>query len=748
MKNFKSIVLSIAVVFGLTAQMALTSCSDDKTEEAPATAMLTFTKGDQQSRELSIDDKLEVSVQFTARMRWTAAKQNNASWLTLSSESGGGGTHTLTFYATRNTGKDARKEVVTITCGEQKENLTIVQAGSDVSIINPSSIPNYDKFFHNSEHGGDKILKSDSKFSFARYKQSEHFFVFWDKYFGDDPNGPDVASGDRVDVDDLLQKAEHFFHTNIETLGMAVLGQGKSVLDQYKMQIYILDPTPEWWVATGSGYDDMIGALWVTPATCQPVGSTIAHEIGHSFQYQVYADKVQCDGAPNNYHHGFRYGFGNNGDGGCGYWEQCAQWQSYQDYPDEQFESYNFSEWVANHHRHFHHEWMRYASYWLQTYWVEKHGISAYGRIWRESAFPEDAIETYTRIFNGGDWGKTREELFDYAVHMATFDMASLPSIKQNYLDVYSTSMLRNSEGYYQPTLANCPGATGFNVIPLNVPEGGGKVVVDFRGLESGAPLLADDPGEYRDGDGRPAGTTRTYNAGPQAGWRYGFVAYANGSRTYSSVGSAKEGTLEFDVPDDASRLYLVVQGSPESYYRHAWNDDEKDDLMYPYAVKFQGTGLLGVFDIDLSAEPHDVDISYEVSCDANAQDYAQGTLSLANFDICQGLVIAPDVLESAILNVGVAPTEGKVAVQSRETNGKLVSDGRANNGFWLDADGNNSYWGENGYIYFEINGTTLTYGSYPGHCEAGKTYEMRPVLVYVKDGKEYYANITITLKF
>lgn len=53
------------------------------------------------------------------------------------------------------------------------------------------------------------------------------------------------------------------------------------------------------------------------PSTCHPVGSTIAHEIGHSFQYQVYADKVNKQGYPADLHHGFRYGFGPDGAGGC-----------------------------------------------------------------------------------------------------------------------------------------------------------------------------------------------------------------------------------------------------------------------------------------------------------------------------------------------------------------------------------------------------------------------------------------------
>ena len=210
-------------------------------------------------------------------------------------------------------------------------------------MISPSDIPDYDKFFVNSEWGP-TILSKSAKFSFARYKSSEHFFVFWAPEFGDDPNASTVPANMRVDIDDLLAKAEKFFDTNINKLGMATLGQGKSMLDKYKMQIYLL--YQEEWLATGSGYDDAIGALWVNPSTCQPVGSTIAHEIGHSFQFQTYADRVQAQGVPNDYKSGFRYGFeGPDGanNGGCVYWEQCAQWQSFQDYPEQQFTSYDYN---------------------------------------------------------------------------------------------------------------------------------------------------------------------------------------------------------------------------------------------------------------------------------------------------------------------------------------------------------------------------------------------------------------------
>ena len=269
---------------------------------------------------------------------------------------------------------------------------------SDVKVMDKSKIVDYNQYYcpakwnEGFEKGPDYMLRSDARWSWWRMKQSEHFFVFWEPGFGDNPNAESVPEALRVDVDDLLQKAEQFYKTNVEKLGMATIGEGKSVLDNYKMQIYLLYQTK--WLATGSGYDDKIGALWVNPSTCKPVGSTIGHEIGHSFQYQVSADKLftgevtpidRADGSqlvPA----GFRYGFGANGAGGCAYWEQCAQWQSFQDYPNECFDQEaHYAVWLKNHHRHFNHEFMRYASYRFQYWFTEKHGIASFARIWKES---------------------------------------------------------------------------------------------------------------------------------------------------------------------------------------------------------------------------------------------------------------------------------------------------------------------------------------------------------------------------
>ena len=230
------------------------------------------------------------------------------------------------------------------------------------------------------------------------------------------------------------------------------------MLDKYKMQIYLL--YQEEWLATGSGYDDAIGALWVNPSTCQPVGSTIAHEIGHSFQFQTYADRVQAQGVPNDYKSGFRYGFeGPDGanNGGCVYWEQCAQWQSFQDYPEQQFTSYDYNVWLANCHRHFHHEFHLYASYWLQSYWVAKHGVDAYGKIWTDSRAPEDAIMTYTRLYNGNDYSKTREVLFDYAVRMATYDIDGVREYSNGFQNRYTPNFVKMRKASIRSHMTTAP---------------------------------------------------------------------------------------------------------------------------------------------------------------------------------------------------------------------------------------------------------------------------------------------------
>ena len=452
-------------------------------------------------------------------------------------------------------------------------------------------IPNFDKYYKPYEFSDMDMFQSSSKWSWHRYKQSEHFFVFWEAAFGNDPNSNSVPSNLRVDIDDLLAKAEQFYQTNIVSTQFCTVGQGRSYLDIYKMEIYLLYQTE--WLATGSGYDNVIGALWVNPSTCQPVGSTIGHEIGHSFQYQVYCDQIYTGETGEwDFKSGFRYGY-DGSNGGNGFWEQTAQWQSFQDYPSEFFEEW-FYEWPNHNHRHFEHEYMRYASYWFHEYLANKYGRPVIGNIWKNARYPEDALSTYMRLYLNNDYNVLREELFDYAFKMATYDLDTLRSYSNGKEDLYNCRFYNNN-GFLQIAYSKCPGATGFNIIPLTLPTGSTKQVkVEFVGLNPGDSLANDDPGVWVKED-ENGGTVRNYNSVNKGnvGWRYGFVSLnRDGSRTYSTVYNSSKATAKFTVPTNAQKLYFVVQGSPNTYIKSAWDDDERTDAQFPYKIKLTNTSL------------------------------------------------------------------------------------------------------------------------------------------------------------
>lgn len=433
-----------------------------------------------------------------------------------------------------------------------------------------------------------------NRWTFKHSKESEHFVVFWDKTFGE-ISGTGKVTGQvsklTVDINDLLAKAEQFYNTNVNTLKMCVTGEGKSQLDKYKMAFYLIDMTD--WLATGSGNDNKIGTMWVSPNTCQPVGSTIGHEIGHSFQYQTYCDNL-LRGKPNDFKSGFRYGYpGSNG--GCGFWEQCAQWQSFQDYPNEAIQSYHFSVWIQNCHRHFEHEWMRYASYYEQYYWTEKQGITALGRIWNESKYPEDANQAYMRIFLNNDYNTLRGQLFEYAQHCASFDFKAIKSYVGTSYDSYNTTLYNVEDGWKQIGYKQCPQPTGINVIKVNNPTAGKTVKVSLRTLAAGSALPAGDPGTMVDGDGKNVGTATTYNTTSVKGFEghaFGVVALVQGgTRVYSPVtysGTGEDAVCEFTIPEKTTRLWVVVQGSPTKYFQNPWDDKEETDNQLPYQIKIE----------------------------------------------------------------------------------------------------------------------------------------------------------------
>jgi len=612
---------------------------------------------------------------------------------------------------------------------------------------------NKDKFYVPNDWKNNDFENDASKWSFARSRQSEHFIVFWEAGFGGDPNADNVPEAMRVDVEDLLQKVESFFEMNVNTLKFAELGSEKSNLDKFKMQIYLL--YQQEWLATGAGYDDVIGALWVNPSTCKPVGSTIAHEIGHSFQYQVYADLLANGEISNDFTRGFRYGYG--GNGGNGFWEQCAQWQSFQSYPEEAFSSYNFGVYMKNYHRHFGHEWQRYASYWLQYYWAEKHGLDFLGKLWREAKKPEDPLQAYMRI-NGLTAEELNDELYDAVSHLVTWDIDAIRSYGKDYIGKYNYKLFQLEDGSYQVAYSSCPGTSGYNVIPLNVPEIGTVVSTKFTGLDAGAALAPDDPGKYTDKETVLSRTTYNCNSSSEAGWRYGYVALLdNGQRIYSEMNQEDANTVEFAVPEGCEKLWFVVLGAPSTYSAHAWDEIESNDDQWPYKIKFSNTDLLGNITINPNDTPKDLTLSYDISFPADASAYSGTTVNLTSSGdvnkIAQALVMQPSSVISALLAAKETPREGKVAFAAVEPSGSLNYNTTANGfGFWFDSKGSVTNWGADNdsriFSEFDSGNFEFKFGQYPGKSKAGDNFTVRNALVYTLNGQQhritFVFNITI----
>ena len=216
-----------------------TSCKDDE-EEYSADYLLAIAEEDMN---ISVDaETTSYEIELTARAIWkaTVTAGNEDGWLTLENDGDTGGVNTLSFSMEENTTGATRTATITITCHTAQKEITVTQSGSDLMIMDESEIEDFEKYYKPAEFASMDMLRSDAQWSWFRSKQSEHFFVFWEAGFGDDPNAETVPANMRVDIDDLLEKVEQFYTTNIERLKFAEIGQGKSYLDEYKMEIYLL----------------------------------------------------------------------------------------------------------------------------------------------------------------------------------------------------------------------------------------------------------------------------------------------------------------------------------------------------------------------------------------------------------------------------------------------------------------------------------------------------------------------------
>ena len=455
--------------------------------------------------------------------------------------------------------------------------------------LSPSDVPDYDKIYMCSEFRKSTRdgyvtttfydpLKQASLYYFGRSRQSEHFIIFWDKDFG--TTMPDeTASPYHLDTKAFLDWCEEIYAYYVNTLKFAHLTEAdKSYLDQYKFEIFLWHQTE--WAAYGSGPEDNItGCLWVNPEAANS-RSTVAHEIGHSFQYQVGCDLLLNKKTSDISTVAFRYDQGN----GSGFWEQTAQWQAYQMCPEETFTNYNFTTFCDNAHRHFAHEDMRYGSYFFHYYWVDKYGMDAVAKVWNAARKPKDSMESYMSAFSL-TLDEFNAQLYEYAAKAATWDFQQIRTEGARHAGAVAWKGADAGEGWWKVDPSKAPESTGFNHIRLSVAPGQ-QLTMDFAGLPN-------EPGYNSSGNAS------------QAGWTVGFVSLGEdlATRSYSASATAtaatgNNATTTWTVPAGAKYVWAVVACTPTSYIIHLWDENNKNDRHWPYKVKFTADGEV----LDLSA--------------------------------------------------------------------------------------------------------------------------------------------------
>lgn len=582
----------------------------------------------------------------------------------------------------------------------------------------------------------------------SRSKETENYIVYWDNKYGN-TIPTNASSTYSVDIDDLLAKAEGFYAMNVGKL--AFCDEGNSNVSKYKMMI-LLNYTTDW-VCYGGGYDDTIGALWLSPSTSKPVGHSVAHEVGHSFQYQVYADLKG--------YAGFRTAIGN----GSTFWEQTAQWQANQSYPELKWEQ-SWNLYKNTHNYAMTHEWHRYQSYWWHYYLAENYGIDIIGKLWRHNSGKGiDPNQAYMSM-QGIDANALYLEYFKYAMKMATVDLDVAREEADNYYPSLSFDYISLGGSKHQVTYRSCPQSTGFNIIPLNVPAGGTEITTDFTSLANGAALPEGDKKQYFDGDKFTTVNTNTYNSisnYAKRGFHLGYVALKNdGSREYlydeKVYCTGTDATAEISskvscvVPEGTKRLFLVVSPSPSEYIQHKWDENITNDDQWPYTVEFTNTNIYGFADIN-NGPISDATVTYDVYFPESSSVYV-GTSVKVDGTAASALGTAFQMQAASVGGLMTewntsGPADGKAMFYAVDANGAINNAASTANGYghWFDASGNRSAYAS-GYVFSEFDSSTMTFtlGQYPGKTKDGDNYTIRQAIKYKKGDKTAVATFVFNI--
>ena len=410
--------------------------------------------------------------------------------------------------------------------------------------VNPVSAPQKLIFVPDSLKPYD-FNKDEERWCWRHSAQTQNIVYFWEKPFGDNPQNPPSLEGKpmKFDLGNLQTQVERFYRFFRDTLKFSLPG---SICDQYKMMVmvnYSLEGT-----AYGGTYDDFIGALWVTPNRIQDKKlNCLAHELGHSFQLQIMADKT------------------GEAWGGSGFFEMTSQWMLWRVNPDWiTDEKYHFDAFRQLTHKGYLHLDNIYHSPYVIEWWAEKHGLESIAQLYREGKVGEDPVVTYKRKYKMSQ-KQFNDEMFDCYRHLVDFDFDYARKETRPYACTFDTRMLKQKNGYLRPDTASIPENYGFNAIKLEIPKAGKKVTVDFRALDAEGKASKDK-------------MARTI------GYRYGLVGVTADTDEciYSPMGETMNGKVSLVAPKSQplKALYLVVMGAPAN---HSLDPSSR---RFPYEVR------------------------------------------------------------------------------------------------------------------------------------------------------------------
>ena len=592
----------------------------------------------------------------------------------------------------------------------------------------------------------------------TRSRETDNVIVFWDKYYGDKaPDQLATSSDYYVDINDLLKKCEAFFDLELNTLGF--VDPETSNLSRYKVMVLMNHTTT--WTCYGGGYDYQVSALWLNPSTCKPVGHSVAHEIGHSFHYMCYSEHSKhTESSTDNT--GFHLACGN----GQAVWEQTAQWQANQSYPELMY-SQSIGVFRNSHNLAYSHEWHRYQSYWFHYYLCQHYqDLTTVAQAWNQpmtgqtSGSATDFNQALMKL-KGLQPADLYRLYYDYAARCATWDLDVCKPYRNSYIGDFHYAAVLTGDRQYQVALESVPQSSGFNVIPLTVPESGTQVKATFTSLKpaNATPLADGDPALYLDGNTQWAKSGRTtyFTTGTAStkGFRLGFVALlADGTRQYIHEDSVycrganqNEAELTMTVPEGTEQMWMIVSPAPTKYFCHKWDENFKsNDDNWPYQVAFEGTDInakRAVIYAPVTIDGRlisDANFTYDVYMpkrpDGDFTPVPVTVSAQAAATLGTAFQMQPtDIADRMVSYASAGPAEGKIMFYPVNPKTlKIVKRGSTANGYghWFAAAGGVTDFGS-GVIYSEFQPSTLTFniGEKAVSVAVGKTYTVSQAMVY-----------------